>query len=190
MAEGVKLFVGEVRPMLGLAGVWAGVTNAGVATATGSVAGNILTVTAVTGLLYPGNVIAGANISVPNTWIAEQLTGTAGGTGTYRLNNSMTATSAAITADGSGLWMYKQSVYTSLQGMVDGTAGTITAGIAFDYSNDALHPVATAAITALALSGTLTASDGATAVSAFKYIRARVTAIGGTGAVATASMSI
>ena len=55
---------------------------------TGSIAGDVLTVTAVaSGTLYNGTTIAGTGI-VTGTMIAAQLTGAAGGTGTYLLSIS------------------------------------------------------------------------------------------------------
>lgn len=53
---------------------------------TASIAGGILTVTAVaSGSLAPGQAVFGTGV-VPGTEIVEQLSGTPGGAGTYRLN--------------------------------------------------------------------------------------------------------
>lgn len=50
---------------------------------TGSIAGNVLTVTVVgSGTVYPGTTISGTNVA-SGTQILSQLTGTAGGVGTY-----------------------------------------------------------------------------------------------------------
>ena len=63
---------------------------------TGSIAGTVLTVSAVgTGALCPGMVISGTGI-VPNTTIASFGTAT-GGTGTYNVNVSQTVVSTTIT---------------------------------------------------------------------------------------------
>jgi hypothetical protein len=53
---------------------------------TGSIAADILTVTAIgSGTLYPGSTISGTNIA-SGTQIVSQLSGTAGGIGTYRVS--------------------------------------------------------------------------------------------------------
>lgn len=54
--------------------------------ATGSITGNVLTVTAVgSGTLYPGAAISGTNVASGST-IVSQLTGAAGGVGTYAVS--------------------------------------------------------------------------------------------------------
>lgn len=68
----------------------------GAASVTGSIAGNTLTVSAVgSGALVAGMEISGANVA-PGTVITAFGTGT-GGTGTYTVNNSQTASSGTIT---------------------------------------------------------------------------------------------
>ena len=53
---------------------------------TGSIAGNVLTVSAVgSGTVYPGSTISGTNVA-SGTQIVEQLSGTAGGVGTYSVS--------------------------------------------------------------------------------------------------------
>lgn len=55
---------------------------------TASIAGGVLTVTAVaSGSLAPGQAVSGTGV-VSGTEVVEQLSGTAGGPGTYRLNRS------------------------------------------------------------------------------------------------------
>ena len=75
-------------------------------TCTGSIAGNVLTVSAVgSGSVLAGGVgqtITGTNID-PGTYILAQLTGTAGGIGTYSVSVSQTVASTAITLSGGGL---------------------------------------------------------------------------------------
>lgn len=70
---------------------------AGTASVTGSISDNVLTVTAVgSGTLYPGGQLSGTGVA-PNTEIVSQLTGTAGGVGTYLLNvGEQTVTSTTI----------------------------------------------------------------------------------------------
>lgn len=54
--------------------------------ATGSIAGNVLTVTAVgSGTLYPGATISGTNVA-SSSQIVSQLSGTTGGIGTYAVS--------------------------------------------------------------------------------------------------------
>lgn len=63
----------------------------------GAVAGGILTVTAVTsGTIVVGGLLAGTGVSSGQTVLA-QLTGTAGGVGTYEVSISQTVASGALT---------------------------------------------------------------------------------------------
>jgi hypothetical protein len=53
---------------------------------TGSISGNVLTVTAIaTGSIYPGAILTGSNVAT-GTQVVAQLSGTAQGIGTYALN--------------------------------------------------------------------------------------------------------
>jgi hypothetical protein len=66
---------------------------------TGSIAGDVLTVTAVgSGTIYPGSSISGTGIPTsPAPQVVAQLTGTAGGVGTYSLSfGEMTVASETI----------------------------------------------------------------------------------------------
>ena len=75
-------------------------------TATGSISGTTLTVSAVgSGSVLAGGVgqtVSGTGID-PNTQIISQLTGTAGGVGTYQVSISQTVASTALTLSGGGL---------------------------------------------------------------------------------------
>lgn len=65
---------------------------------TGSIAGTVLTISAVaTGVLYIGAVIVGTGVTV-GTSIVAQLTGTPGGVGTYTVSASQTVSSTNITS--------------------------------------------------------------------------------------------
>jgi hypothetical protein len=66
---------------------------------TGSIAGNVLTVSAVSsGTLVAGAILTGGTGIVTNTTITAQLSGTAGGIGTYSVNvPEQTVASAALT---------------------------------------------------------------------------------------------
>jgi hypothetical protein len=67
------------------------------ATFTGSIATTTLTVTANSaGSILPGMIITGTGVSA-NTYIVTQLTGTAGGTGTYSVSVSQTVASTTLT---------------------------------------------------------------------------------------------
>lgn len=66
---------------------------------TGSIATTTLTVSAISaGTIYPSMQISGTGVTA-DTRIVEQLTGTAGGTGTYTVSTSQTVTSTAMTGD-------------------------------------------------------------------------------------------
>jgi hypothetical protein len=67
---------------------------------TGSIAEDVLTVTAVgSGTVYPGSTISGTGITT-GTKIASQLTGTTGGVGTYLLTVSQQQAVASTTVSG------------------------------------------------------------------------------------------
>lgn len=68
----------------------------GVVTFTGSTASNVLTTSAVTGTLAIGQTITGTNVP-PVTKILKQLTGVAGGAGTYLL--ALDPTTASVAAE-------------------------------------------------------------------------------------------
>lgn len=85
-----------------------GTIAAGTASVTGSIAsatpfntdtaGGVLTVTAVgSGTLYPGSAISGSGV-VSGTTIVRQLSGTAGGVGTYEVSINQTVASTTISA--------------------------------------------------------------------------------------------
>ncbi len=70
-----------------------------IASVTGSISGTTLTVTVIgSGTLYVGNTISGTGVSA-NTVILSQVTGTAGGTGTYTVSTSQTVASTTITTN-------------------------------------------------------------------------------------------
>lgn len=78
--------------------VTASIAPAAATSFTGSIAGNVLTVSAVIGgTIAVGGTITGTGITA-NTTITGQLTGTAGGAGVYSTSVDTTASAAAITA--------------------------------------------------------------------------------------------
>jgi hypothetical protein len=109
-----------ISTALGLLGpVQAVVTGTQGASFTGSLAGTVLTVTAVAyGVVGPG-VITGVGVTA-NTRITSQLTGTTGGIGTYAVSISQTLSSVAMTVAGNIL---KVTAITS---------GTLAVGQAID----------------------------------------------------------
>ena len=92
------------------------------------------------------------------------------------VNGAATTTTTATTGNG----IYKDSPYTAIQANVVGT-GAVTATVVIDCSNDGIN-WNTTALGTISLSGTTSAADGFTTTAPWKYIRARVTAISGTGA--------
>lgn len=98
----------------------AGATIAG-ASATASIAATVMTVSAVgSGALAVGDKVSGANVSA-DTYIVNQLTGTAGSTGTYTVSVSQTAASAAVTTTS-----YVETDYTISKGAGVGELAAIT----------------------------------------------------------------
>jgi len=188
----VKITCGDVNTLLvspaGILFPYTGITVASSSSTTSTITGTVFNAVQVTGYWSLGNTLSGTGVS-PNTVILEQLTGAAGGIGTYRVSVPQTVTSTTITASGSGPWIYKESPFSTFQACVDGTAGTQTATVTIECSDDGIHTCATVMGT-ITLSGTLTASDGFASTASWKYVRANVTAISGTGAVVTAFLGV
>jgi hypothetical protein len=93
-----------------------------------------------------------------------------------------------VTTATTGNAHYKDSPYSTFQATVTGT-GAVTATVVIDCSNDGSNWCATALGT-ISLSGTTSSSDGFTTTAPWKYIRARVTAISGTGATVVSLMGV
>lgn len=86
-----------------------------------------------------------------------------------------------VTITGAGAFLYKDSPEATFQATVTGT-GAVTATVTIEFSNDGVNALSTVGGT-ITLSGTTTSSDGfTTAAAPWKYWRANVTAISGTGA--------
>lgn len=92
------------------------------------------------------------------------------------------------TGTGAGVAVYKDSPYSTFHGFVTGT-GTVSATISIQVSNDGVTWCTTPMGT-ITLSGTTSAADGFTSQAPWKYIRANVTAISGTGATAQVLMGV
>lgn len=107
-----------------------GVAGLGACSVTASIAGSTLTVTAVgSGTVTNGLVLSGTNVT-SGTVVLAQLTGAAGGVGTYLLDRTSTASSTTITGAGSqqvfGGILANPKTYAS-QGT---SAGTLTPTLA------------------------------------------------------------
>jgi hypothetical protein len=134
---------------------------------TGSIAGQVLTVTAVgSGVLAAGQTISGTGVDTGTTILA-QLSGTAGGAGTYTVSVSQTAASTAITASGGGLTVSAVTTGVLQVGQTISGAG-ITAGTTITALGTGAGGAGTYAvsISQTAASTTVTASGGTLTVSA------------------------
>jgi hypothetical protein len=114
---------------------------------TGAISGTTLTASSVTGTIGLSQFINGTNV-LPYTQILEQLTGTTGGAGTYRLNISQTVGSTTITTITSGV-LYVGAVLsgstitpgTTITGLNAGTGGAGTYTVGGTAQNRALQTV-------------------------------------------------
>lgn len=103
-------------------------------------------------------------------------------------------TAAGITATASGSPIYKDAPIASFQATVIGT-GAVTATVIIEGSNHSSDGTIGGTIYwcdtvlgTITLSGTTSDSDGFSTNSTWKFVRARLTAITGTGAVVTCKM--
>ena len=145
-ATGAVTFAATGSPTTGASATGSSIA-ASTSSVTGSIAGNVLTVSTVgSGTVYPGTTISGTGVATGTT-ILSQLSGTAGGIGTYRVSIPL-QTVASTTISGT---------YGTL------TVGTVTAGnfAVNDYLNATGSVVAGTQITQL-LTGT--GGTGTTAV--------------------------
>lgn len=90
-----------------------------------------------------------------------------------------------VTSVTTGDWHYKDGLHVALQATVVGT-GAVSATVIIEASNDGASAVATPLGT-ITLTGTNADSDGFANAEPWKFIRARVSALSGTGAVVTCS---
>lgn len=93
-----------------------------------------------------------------------------------------------VTSTTTGSFVYKVGPYATFQANVVGT-GAVSATVVIECSNDGTYAVATALGT-ITLSGTTSSTDGFTTNAPWKYVRARVTAISGTGATVQVYMGV
>lgn len=97
---------------------------------TGSIAGNVMTVGSITGFIPPGATVTGTGVATGTTIVA-QLSGTAGGAGTYALNIGEQTVAAGTTLSGTyGLMTAGGTIAGTfaIGGIVTGTLGTFVAG--------------------------------------------------------------
>jgi len=136
----------------------------------GSISGTTLTVTSIGAgtVLAAGQILSGGSPSTgfvdPNTTIVSQLTGTAGGTGTYTVNISQNVTSVAMGVTGGGLTVTTMGTGTVAVGQTATAVSNLAAGTtitAFGTGNGtntgtyalSLAPTTPAAGVAVTLSG-------------------------------------
>jgi len=93
-----------------------------------------------------------------------------------------------VTVTGAGAFIYKDAPKATFQATVVGT-GAVTATVTIEYSNDGTYVCSTVGGT-ITLSGTTSSTDGFTSDSPWKFVRANVTAISGTGATVTVTMGV
>lgn len=91
----------------------------------------------------------------------------------------------STTATGASAAIYKESPYGAFQAIVTGT-GAVTATINIDVSNEELTGQGTNSnwitMGTITLSGTTSATDGFNTICPWRFVRANVTALTGTGA--------
>jgi len=87
-----------------------------------------------------------------------------------------------------GAGMFKDAPQSTFQANVVGT-GAVAATVIIECSNDNVYWCSTALGT-ITLSGTTSSADGFTTSAPWKYVRARITAISGTGATVDVNMGV
>ena len=99
----------------------------------------------------------------------------------------------STTANASSSPIYKESPFSSFQAMINGT-GTVSATVAIQVSleDDTANGVTSNWITmgTITLSGTTTATDGFTTIAPWRWVRATVSSISGTGATVQIIMGV
>lgn len=101
---------------------------------------------------------------------------------------NLTPSSGGATTTGAQSAIYKDSPYSAFQIGVTGT-GSISTTVLIECSLDGTNWCSTP-LASVSLSGTTSATDGFTTQSPWKFIRANVTAISGTGATVTVLMGV
>jgi hypothetical protein len=158
-SDGAVFFAATATP--GTATLLGSIGPVATTSVTGSISGNVLTVTAVgSGTIYPGATLSGTGGGgvTSGTKVVGQLSGTTGGVGTYALNITQTVTSTTITAaagvltvaNGTGVLAVGDVIAGS--GVTSGTTitafGTGTGTMSGTYIVDPTQTAASTAITA------------------------------------------
>lgn len=117
----------------------------------GSISGTILTVTTLaSGVVLPGQTLIGSGITAA-TIIQQQLTGPAGGTGTYQVNNAQTVGAEAMTTQATPLAVTFDSVSGAFV-VTSGTTGVVST-VAFATGTTAASLLLTSATGAVTSQG-------------------------------------
>jgi hypothetical protein len=109
-----------------------------------------------------------------------------------RVVNMLTA--AGVTANGNGAAVYKDSPYSTFQATVTGT-GAVAATVDIEATNQvdangAPTNWCETSLGTITLSGTTSSTDGFTTTAPWKWVRAVVSNISGTGATVICSMGV
>jgi len=155
----------------------------GFASFTGVIASSILTVSSLTGTISIGMTLTGTGVNTGTT-IVNQLTGPAGGAGTYTVQGDDTTSSTTITAQATGtsalaqpfgllgqpssIYLWNPQAIISRAVSIVPVSGTSTAAVIFTVSGYDIYGVPMSeAITVPTSTTTATTTKGA---KAFKYI--------------------
>lgn len=132
LASGKVSFAASAAPLF--AETTAGDIAAATWTATGSISGNVMTVGTVTGtgasIIVPGATVTGASVAT-GTVVVTQLTGTAGGAGTYSVNVGGQTVAAGTALSGAfGTLTVAPTVTGTFKvgGVVGNSTANVTAG--------------------------------------------------------------
>lgn len=89
---------------------------------------------------------------------------------------------SAVTATGAGAASQPYSGQRTFQAILTGGAGTLTATVSIQVSNEITGPTNWLTLGTITLSGTGTQTDGFSSDAPWKWVRSNVTAISGTSA--------
>lgn len=178
----------ELNDTLPAGATCTGAIAAGTGSVTGSIAGNVLYVTAVaSGSLVPGALITGTGVTA-GTRISSQLTGTTGGVGSYAVTIAQTVASTSISATYGVLTVASVASGTLSVGQtLSGSGVTADTRITALGTGEGLAGTYYVQTTQTASSTTITATGTALDVSYDSTSGAFVIASGVTGASSTAA---
>ena len=94
-----------------------------------------------------------------------------------------------VTGNFTGSWVYKDSPWGAIQASVEGT-GAVGATITLQVTNDINRGPVNTAMGTIALTGASPQSDGFSTVATWKYVRAVVSGVSGTGATVYATLGL